>query len=550
MQAANTGLTGGSTPHGDYDRDVILINTMRITGIQLLGDGSQVVCLPGATLDRLERLLAPLGREPHSVIGSSCIGASVIGGVCNNSGGALVRRGPAYTQMALYAEVREGGCIELVNHLGIALGTEPEEILEKLQTKNYSWADVSQPQDREGSDSTYAMRVREVDADTPARFNADPSRLFEAAGSAGKLCVFAVRLDTFKKEPSAVFYIGSNDPGELTAIRRSILTGLPNLPIAGEYIHRTAFDIGAAFGKDTFLLIEHFGTAMVPRALAIKSHIDGALERIGLRGVTDKVIQGLMRLLPNHLPDRMCQWRDRYEHHLIIRVTNDTTDAMRNLLALLFSASRSGDWFECDANEARKAFLHRFAVAGAAVRFREIHRSSVEDIVALDVALRRNDPDWVEQLPAHLERDVVHRLYYGHFFCHVFHQDYIVKKSVDPIGMKHRLLALLDARRAEYPAEHNVGHLYAAKPVLAAFYRKLDPTNTFNAGIGHTSRRENWNCHCDSCPSEQRSWFSPGQSDLSPSLHSKPPNASDFKKHHAAGMRFRRKLFTGLRRRA
>src|SRR5689334_8272051 len=31
MQAANTGLTGGSTPDGDdYDRDVVIINTLRL----------------------------------------------------------------------------------------------------------------------------------------------------------------------------------------------------------------------------------------------------------------------------------------------------------------------------------------------------------------------------------------------------------------------------------------------------------------------------------------------------------------------------------------
>jgi len=102
MQAANTGLTGGSTPDGaDYDRPVVILNTLRLTGVQLINEGRQVVCLPGATLDRLEKELAPLGREPHSVIGSSCIGASVLGGVCNNSGGSLVRRGPAYTEMAL-----------------------------------------------------------------------------------------------------------------------------------------------------------------------------------------------------------------------------------------------------------------------------------------------------------------------------------------------------------------------------------------------------------------------------------------------------------------
>ena len=76
--------------------------------------------------------------------------------------------------------------------------------------------------------------------------------------------------------------------------------------------------------------------------------------------------------------------------------------------------------------------------------------------------------------------------------CHVFHQDYIVKKGHDCMALEHEMLHLLDKRGAQYPAEHNVGHLYEAKPELKAFYRKLDPTNSFNPGIGHTSKKKNW----------------------------------------------------------
>ena len=87
MQAANTGLTGGSTPDGnDYDRAIVIINTMRINDIQIINEGKQIVGLSGSTLFGLENKLAPYGREPHSVIGSSCIGASIVGGICNNSG--------------------------------------------------------------------------------------------------------------------------------------------------------------------------------------------------------------------------------------------------------------------------------------------------------------------------------------------------------------------------------------------------------------------------------------------------------------------------------
>ncbi len=498
MQAANTGLTGGSTPDGDaYDRDIVLVSTRRMAGVQLLHEGRQVVCLPGATLDRLENTLAPLGREPHSVIGSSCIGASVLGGICNNSGGALVRRGPAYTELALFAKVGADGALHLVNHLGIALGDDPETILTRLQAGDYGPGDIRDDPTRAASDTRYARDVRDVDADTPARFNADPSRLHEAAGSAGRLAVFAVRLDTFAREDATVFYIGSNDPDDLTELRRQLLTAPGELPISGEYIHRDAFDIGAKYGKDVFLLIDRFGTDKVPAAFALKSRIDGWFERIGLRGVTDHVMQAMVALLPDHLPARIRGFRARYEHHLLLKVGAGNADATAALLARQFDGRDSGDWFRCEADEGRKAFLHRFAVAGAAVRYRETHRRSVADIVALDIALRRNDRDWVETLPPEIEQALVARLYYGHFFCHVFHQDYIVRKGHDPLGIEHAMWALLDARRAEYPAEHNVGHLYRAKPALAAFYRQLDPTNSFNPGIGQTPRGAHWrDCDC------------------------------------------------------
>ena len=55
MQAANTGLTGGSTPNGnDYDRPVIIINTLRINDIHLINNANQIIALSGSTLYDLE----------------------------------------------------------------------------------------------------------------------------------------------------------------------------------------------------------------------------------------------------------------------------------------------------------------------------------------------------------------------------------------------------------------------------------------------------------------------------------------------------------------
>ena len=230
VQAANTGMTGGSSPQDGYDREVVIINTMRINMIHSIDEGKQVIAFAGSRLYELEALLQRYHRQPHSVIGSSCIGASVVGGICNNSGGALIQRGPAYTEMALYARINEDGSVHLMNHLGIDLGKTPEEILINLEQRCYTDQDIQQS-DQLGSDHEYQKHVRDIDADTPSRFNQDPRRLFESSGCAGKLIVFAVRLDTFPRPAQKkTFYIGSNSPSTLTAIRRYILSQFQNLP--------------------------------------------------------------------------------------------------------------------------------------------------------------------------------------------------------------------------------------------------------------------------------------------------------------------------------
>ncbi|MDO5651114.1 MAG: D-lactate dehydrogenase [Moraxella sp.] len=494
-QASNTGLTGGSTPT-DMDRDTVLINVMRIKGIQLINDASQVVCLPAATLNELEQLLAPHGREPHSVIGSSCIGASVIGGVCNNSGGALVQRGPAFTEMALFAQVDKLGKLQLINHLGIELGDTPETIFANLEQANYTAADITAG--GLGHDIAYREHVRQIDDDLPARFNADKARHFEASGSAGKLAVFAVRLDTFAMQTGTkVFYIGTNDTQKLTKLRQDMLRDFAELPISGEYIHKDAFDMAAVYGKDTFVAIKRFGTQNLPKLFALKAKTDAITKKIPLFGAnfSDRVMQFLSKFIHNHLPVRMLDFRQRFEHHLILKVSHDSIQATQEYLTSVFQDDNS-DYFACDENEATAAMLHRFAVASAAVRYRAVHSDTVSDIAAIDVALRRNDKDWFEVLPDTLNQKILHKLYYGHFFCHVFHQDYIVKQGYDWQEVEHEILALLAQRGAKYPAEHNVGHLYMAEADLANFYQQLDPTNTFNAGIGKTSKEKHWHCGC------------------------------------------------------
>ncbi|WP_305989519.1 D-lactate dehydrogenase [Roseibium sp. MMSF_3544] len=491
MQAANTGLTEGSTPNGEYDRDAVVISTKRMDKIQLLNEGRQIVSFPGATLFSLEKLMAPLEREPHSVIGSSCIGASIIGGVCNNSGGSLVERGPSYTELSVFARITDDGRLELVNNIGIALGDDPETILTRLEKGEYSDADVEDT-NLKASDTEYRIRVREIDEPSPARFNADKRRLHESSGCAGKLAVFAARLDTYPKpEAEKVFYLGTNDTQVLTRLRRHILAKFDHLPVSGEYMHAEVYDISKHYGKDTLVLIDKLGTDWLPGIFALKGWVDARLSKVPIlpSSLTDRFMQLLSRIWPNVLPERMEAFRGKYEHHLILKMRDGGVAEAENFLSEFFK-TEEGDWFACTPREGKIAGLHRFAAAGAAVRYHAVHSNEAEDILALDIALRRDDRDWFEELPAEIEDSLIHKLYYGHFFCHVLHQDYIVKKGKDPKALKQKMLKILDARGAEYPAEHNVGHLYEAKPDLANFYRDCDPTNSLNPGIGKMSRRK------------------------------------------------------------
>lgn len=494
LQAANTGLTGGSTPSEDYDRPVLIVSVMRLDSLFHVPGAEQVIAFPGSTLFDLETMLNTKDRSPHSVIGSSCIGASVVGGICNNSGGALVQRGPAYTELSLYAQVTAGGTLELVNELGVELSDDPETALAQLEN-GFETLSFSKQPDGWGSDQEYQNWVRKIEEPSPARFNADARRLSGASGCAGKLAVFAVRLDTFEKPTQEkTFFLAASDPASLQKIRRDILGSFKNLPVSGEYIHEDAIKIAENYGRDTIYILAALGTTFLPTLFSLKSWFDGLFERIGFSGtkVADWALQLLFRLSPRPMPKRFRDPVRQHAHFLILKMSDSGIDEARDYLAKAASEEKGLFAVECSTFEADRLFQIRFATAGAAIRYEAVHRSKVEDILALDIALRRNDEDWFENLPSEIADVVLEKIYYGHFFCHVLHQDYLIKKGTNVEALKNQMLEILDERGAEYPAEHNVGHSYFAKPALAEHYQKIDPTNSLNPGIGKLSKKKHY----------------------------------------------------------
>ena len=237
----------------------------------------------------------------------------------------------------------------------------------------------------------------------------------------------------------------------------------------------------------------------MPKLFAIKRSIDAALNYLPRFSfpLTDFFMQCLTRCWPQHLPNKMLVFRDRYEHHLLLKMSDQGIVEAQAYLNRYFSGStndpnetRKGSFFLCTEEESKSAYLHRFGAAGAAIRYQMMHRNKVGEVLALDIALKRNEQHWFEELPQAIAQHIEHSLYYGHFLCHVFHQDYILKKGSDSEQVKGAMLKVLKKRGAKYPAEHNVGHMYQAEPEMEKFYQGLDPVNMFNPGIGLSSKKK------------------------------------------------------------
>ncbi|CCQ10480.1 D-Lactate dehydrogenase [Pseudoalteromonas luteoviolacea B = ATCC 29581] len=493
MQAANTGLTGGSTPTEELDRPCIVINTLKINDIHLLEAQGQFIALPGASLFELENALDPHGRVPHSVIGSSCIGASIVGGVCNNSGGALVERGPAYTELALYAKLNADGELVLINELDIDLGDSPESILTNLQTRNYS-AQAVRSTGKSASDNDYKTWVRDTQSSRPARFNADKRRLNKASGCAGKLAVFAVRLDSFlKPEKKHTYYIHTDNADSLNTLRIALLNHMTELPISAEYLHRDVIHLTDHYGRDTMLVLKHFGTRVMPAFFNLKKRVDGLCHALPFvpDSLTDKASNFVARLFPSQVPECVVEAKRISAHHLILTIQGGSEKEFKDIIKPLVDSALL-NVIQCDEALAKSLYSLRFAAAGAAIQYQKLHAKTTSGLLALDIALPRNCQQWFEALPDSIAKKMTQKYYYGHFICHVFHQDYLVSADYKPEQVKKELLEFMDSRGAEYPAEHNVGHLYHAKSDLAEHYKTLDPTNTFNPGIGKMSTRKDY----------------------------------------------------------
>jgi D-lactate dehydrogenase len=154
-----------------------------------------------------------------------------------------------------------------------------------------------------------------------------------------------VRVDTYplpKKEQ--VFFIGTDQPNELTKLRQQILTKFKELPEMCEYMNRDIFKVAEHYGKDVFLSIKHIGTRRIPRAFVFKSAIEHRLNKLKFlpRFLPDLLLYHLSRLFPQHLPERLLEYRDRFNYYLILSMSDDGIEEARKYLGQGMETERRG----------------------------------------------------------------------------------------------------------------------------------------------------------------------------------------------------------------
>jgi D-lactate dehydrogenase len=300
VQGQNTGLTGGSVPRHN-DRPTVVVSMKYLNTIFPIDKGERVVCLGGAGLASLANFTQhEFGRESHSILGSTFLNPTTAAGISFGSGGTQCRKGPAYTERALYLRVDKdkygNPVVKVINTLGVnGLDREEGEFESHLRhdgviplidsyvekVKGGHAPVMKKSNDTYGkapaSDTDYKNRLCQHDHQV-SRFNADTSGC-DCNRSEGKVLILASVHDTFAPPATSKTYWISFDSLE-TALefRQTVCLDNPkDVPTSIEYMDRDSFDVIDRAGRVLGNIIKLVGpsSALVRELWNIKLWIEG-----------------------------------------------------------------------------------------------------------------------------------------------------------------------------------------------------------------------------------------------------------------------------------
>ena len=430
-------------------------------------------------------------------------------GVAFGSGGTQLRKGPAYTDRALYVRVKGKNkwgenILEVVNTLDIDglndqdfLPTNWSTALKQLDLysrdvkngfrRKMAWTSSStSASTRMASDHDYADRVCQCN-DSVSRFNAD-IRGEDCNRSEGKCLILATVHDTFPKaESTKSFWIAFKDLDTALSFRKEVCLKNPkDLPISVEYLDRDTFDVVDSAGRVLATLIKVFGIGeMIGVLWKMKLKIE-AMPWNGADLICDQILYNINDWVPAILSPSLMELGKSMDDHVLISVGDfgdgeltRFTDRMN-----IFHENNKGKMtlHTLLSKEHSSITAFRFVCAPA---FRTWCVGNNVQGISVDYALPKNGG----QIPL-LEDDKqpLKRLRYSHFGCNVWHEDLAFALSVNAHAAKMHLKEQVENQcRGKLPAEHGHGIEYHAPKYTQDRWMKMDPLNVMNPGIGGLS---------------------------------------------------------------
>ena len=491
-QGRNTGLTGGSVPRSDVcDRPTVVVSMTRLKQIHAVGD--QYLCLAGAGIYDLSRVAAAANRESHSILGSLFLNPSVAAGVAFGSGGTQVRKGPAYTERALWCRVTAAGEVELVNTLGLDIKDE-DELLRRAEFGEMTAADFAAGGGQRAlapasAAEQYSAHVCRLDGEV-ARHCADTSGI-EPCRSEGKVMILASIHDSFPVPTSKrTLWLSCRSLEQAQALKREVLLCTPtDLPISCEYMDRDCFDVVDSAGRVLCHAIERLGIGeRLSRAWGLKLLVE-SLPLPLCQTLPDKLLYWVNGVLPASLPPAIHAMGKDEDHHLLVSLGEFGSGNLDRTLARLekFCAGEAGAGVRvhvCSDADTPKVNYFRFAAAPA---FRTWCIGHGAQGLSVDYAQAKQDcsaPDLGRALDAAAGEMPLVRMRYAHLGCNVVHEDIAFAEGVDVMACKGKIKRAVEGKGGKLPAEHGHGTEYCAPLLTQERWKHIDPTNTMNPGVG------------------------------------------------------------------
>ena len=493
-------------------------------------------------------------RESHSILGSTFLNPTTAAGVAFGSGGTQCRKGPAYTERALYIRIVENKWqeqnIEIVNTLEIdgfndsdlpigqrrkQMDTIPYRIdtwgrwIQKGYERDMKYTTSSAMEKIKTGDETYPLasdihygkKLCRRNSNSVSRYNADCSGP-DCCRSEGKVIILATVHDTFPKPKSTkTFWISFDSIETAFEFRKQVALDNPtDLPISMEYMDRDAFDVVNDAGRVLGNLIKYVGTSstLMRQMWNVKLYIE-ALPYATAPIWVDKFLYSVNKYFPSILPKSIMEIGHKWDHHVMMTIGDFGNGTMDRMVERMnnFAKTQGSDKIcvvECDCSTSSSFFskngdvpttaalsAFRFVAAPA---FRTWCVGQNLQGYSVDYALPKNGgviPTLHRQsrnendtplLTNHVPKqpEPVKRMRYSHFACNVVHEDLAYDAGVDIEHAKHMLKDVIEFEcSGKLPAEHGHGTEYIAPYTTQERWKKIDPLNIFNPGIGGLSYR-------------------------------------------------------------